>query len=276
MRPPHSCEKHVLNTCHRDLRTTRRIPCAMSSLSARVAVVGLAAFALQCAGPRRFPLRSPVWVDNDARPMGHAPPEYWSPLIWDAADQQAFRPLTRGLILEVGHEATNVNALDEVPDSTWYNNRLTLHRMTPRQLADGPCADQPPLDPNAIWTLTAAKPNGWAPGFIARGPDGHRYLLKADGERQNEQPTGADAVGSRIYWAAGYNAPCNRTVRIPRANIHIAPDATFDDELGNHHPMTVAQLEHILTKATHYPDDSYRFGTSQFVAGRPVGPKNFQ
>jgi hypothetical protein len=63
-----------------------------------------------CAGgPRRFPLKDPVWVDTDKQPVtvkcdkrpskedkNHvacAPDVYVSPLAWDAADNTLFRPI---------------------------------------------------------------------------------------------------------------------------------------------------------------------------------------
>src|SRR2546421_11464106 len=35
-------------------------------------------------------------------------------------------------------QASNVNALDEVPDSSWYTNRHALHRMSIDELTRGP------------------------------------------------------------------------------------------------------------------------------------------
>jgi hypothetical protein len=215
------------------------------------------------------------WTD-DARPLARAPREYWSPLIWDAVDHTAFRPLTRALLLETGREAVNVNALDEVPDSTWFTNRLSRRALTPEEVAEGACAGHPAPDPNGIWTVTQGKPNGWAPGFVARGPDGQRYLIKAEGVAQSEQPTAADTIGSRIFWAAGYFTPCNRILRVRPEQLVVAPDATFEDETGHDRAMTRAQLDPVFERATCYPDGSYRFGMSLFVEGRPLGPFRYE
>lgn len=192
--------------------------------------------------------------------------------MWDAVDHQFFRPLTQALRLETAREAINVNSLDEVPDSSWYTNRLSRRRLTADEVARGPCTGEPDLDPTAIWTVISGKPGGWAPGFVARGPDGKKYLFKADGGHQSEQPTAADTIGSRIYWAAGYFTPCNRIVRIRREAIRLDPGATYEDSTGHRHPMRTEHLESVFARATRYPDGTYRFGTSLYVAGRPLGP----
>src|SRR5689334_5570956 len=76
---------------------------------------------------RRFPLRAPLVADPDMRPWGPMPEEYISPLVWDGADKLLFLPLTNAFWWPLGRPAINVNAHDEVPDSSWYTNR----RLTP-------------------------------------------------------------------------------------------------------------------------------------------------
>src|SRR5215467_11385161 len=71
----------------------------------------------------------------------------------------------RWLRLATGHprQASNVNALDEVPDSSWYTNRHHLHPMTIEQLVRGPDRGKPPDFTNA--TVIKAKTTGVSPGF---------------------------------------------------------------------------------------------------------------
>src|SRR5437879_2905940 len=54
-------------------------------------------------------------------------------------------------------QAPNVNALDEVPDSSWYTNRHRLHPMTTEQLIRGP--NQAPPDFSGA-TIRKAKISG--------------------------------------------------------------------------------------------------------------------
>ena len=44
----------------------------------------------------------------------------------------------------VNVRAGNVNALDEVPDSSWFTNRLGRRPMTTEEIARGPCLGRPP------------------------------------------------------------------------------------------------------------------------------------
>src|SRR5687768_18234261 len=88
----------------------------------------VAASLLACGhGPARFPLSPPLWRDDDEVPFGPAPPEYVSPMVWDVGDQSVFYPLTRVFAVDPAGESINVNALDEVPDSSWFRNRIGLH-----------------------------------------------------------------------------------------------------------------------------------------------------
>src|SRR5271170_6691584 len=97
--------------------------------------------ATDCAATERaFPLRDPMTVDTDLRPVtvrcrvsptpkdphnvSCAPDVYVSPLIWDGTDNMVFRPLSEALGVVHHGEAVNANNLDEVADSSWFTNRI--------------------------------------------------------------------------------------------------------------------------------------------------------
>src|ERR1700722_10593584 len=95
------------------------------------------------AGDRPFQLRDPMTVDTDLGPVtvacrasptpkdphhvSCAPEVYVSPLYWDGADNMLFRPLSEAVGVEHHGEAVNVNSLDDVPDSSWFTNRIGAH-----------------------------------------------------------------------------------------------------------------------------------------------------
>src|SRR5687768_15657188 len=95
------------------------------------------------AGVRRFPLREPMWRDTDLDSHSMAcrpdpkkpgkqvcrPDEFRSYLMWDGADNMAFRPMARFFAIDPAGEAVNVNSLDEVPDSSWFTNRIGKARL---------------------------------------------------------------------------------------------------------------------------------------------------
>ena len=246
-----------------------------SPLSCILATLGLAT---ACAAPtsmRHFPRSKPLWEDADRQPLLMQPAEYFSPLAWDGADQTFFRPITRIFAVDPPHGAVNVNALDEVPDSSWFTNRIGRFPMTPEQIATGPC-EEAPLDPAGPWTVTGAKPNGANPGFFIKDQAGRRYLLKYDGVVQGPRATAADVLVSKLYYAAGYFAPCNQVVFFDRSILRIDPKAEGENAAGHEEPLSEAHLDTIFAKAMRLGDGRYRASASRFLDGVPLGPWRYQ
>jgi hypothetical protein len=179
--------------------------------------------------------------------------------------------VARFFAVDPAGEALNVNALDEVPDSSWFTNRIGRRPLDMAELARGPCTTPPP-DPAAEWTITQAKPNGANPGFIIRANDGKKYLLKFDGLDQGPRATAADVIGSLFYHAAGYFAPCNRIVYFDARNLRLDPKAESEDAQGGDIPMTRAHIDLVLNKGQRLADGRYRASASLFLEGKPLGP----
>jgi len=229
-----------------------------------------------CGGADRFPMREPMSNDDDKQPFAPMPQEYYSPFAWDGANQTIFYPVSRFWAVDPGGEATNVNALGEVPDSSWFINRLGTTTMDLETLANAACGDEPPLDARGPWTAVSAKANGANPGFVIADPGGRRFVIKFDSPNQPERATAADVIGSVLYWAAGYHAPCNRVLFFDRAMVGIDPDAKAKDELGNEVPLAQHHLDNAWNKGFVLPDGRNRASASQFIEGRPIGPWKYQ
>lgn len=249
----------------------------MRRLGVCAALFAIATATTACAsGLRKFPLQDPMWVDQDKRPFDAEPEEYYSSFLWDGADQMVFRPFAKVWKFNLADEAVNVNAMDEVPDSSWFTNRIG---RTPMSLADarrGPCTG-PPLDPTkGPWTVVGAKPNGANPGFPIKAADGRRYMLKYDGVVQGPRATTADVVVSKFYYAAGFEVPCNEVVFFDRSILQIDPEAMSEDAAGNKVPMTNKDLDVIFSKAIKLPDGRYRASSSLFLSGKPIGPFRYE
>jgi hypothetical protein len=120
-----------------------------------------------------------------------------TPIVWRIADDQdipepaeldylqipymtdvvAFRKITRALELRTETAAQNVNALDEVPDSTWFQNRIGVRSMAPSEVASGGAERGPPVPP---LTIQKGKALGNNTGVWVEDSRGRKYLLKLD------------------------------------------------------------------------------------------------
>lgn len=231
-----------------------------------VAVV-TALFASECTPSPRFALRPPVLQDNDTRPFAPRPSVRSDSGLAVAIDQFVLRPVAHALAFEHIGEAHNVNALDEVPDSTWFTNRT----VTPEEAAHGPCPDSPPQPP---FIIERAKTTGWTPGLVVRDALGRRYAVKIDQhpDRQPEINTAAEAIVSRIYWAIGYNTPCYTVEHLSVSSLRLAPDAHYLDGLGRRQVLRIEHVRAILALGVRRSDGTTRVAFSLFVPGEPLGP----
>ena len=97
-------------------------------------------FALVACSARdtRFPLAPPLWIDPD-NSLVTKPQKYFSGLYSDAIEQTIVRPIYENLYPESALESTNVNSMDEVPSSSWFENRIGQSPMTLQEVALGSC-----------------------------------------------------------------------------------------------------------------------------------------
>src|SRR5690606_10136730 len=128
------------------------------------------------AMPHPFPNRDPMWIDPDRRPFAGRPAELYTPPKWDVIDNTIFRPLAEVWTFEQGREAINVNAVDEVPDSSWFTNRA--HHVSPEVIAQGACGEDPP--PPSPWRVLERKTLGTRAGFLTHAADGSRWFGRAE------------------------------------------------------------------------------------------------
>ncbi len=238
----------------------------------------LAALALfGCAAPAHFPLAAPLTRDDDERPFAKAPEEYYSPFAWDGANYMVFHPVARLFAVDPAAAATNVNALDEVPNSSWFENRLGIHQMTADEVARGSCSDKV-LDPNApdgSWTIDKGKDNGANPGFRVNIKGLGKFMLKTDPVTEPDRATGATAIASRIYHAVGYYAPCDSVLYFRPALLKLKPGLTVTDNSGVTKPFDQAALDHVLTQASHR-NGLIRMVASAWLPGKTIGPYRYE
>ena len=219
--------------------------------------------ALGCGGSTRFALSPPITRLADDQPLARMPEDDTGS---DAIDTTVLRPLSHALTFYSVDEAHDVNALDEVPDSSWFTNRT----VSPQEIARGPCPNAGPMTP---FTITSTKVGGVTAGFVARDARGQKYVLKLDELARYGQPeisTSADAVVSRLYWAIGFNAPCNDTIYVAPDDLILGKDAKEVLPTGRHKPLTSARVAEIVKTATH-KNGAVRLTASRFIDGKGIG-----
>ncbi|CAN5859236.1 hypothetical protein BH11MYX3_BH11MYX3_05110 [soil metagenome] len=215
-------------------------------------------------GAIRFHNAAPVWRVNDKVPQDQEPSErgFWRNLY--KLDGAFARRTTRALDLRADKPALDINAVDEVPDSTWFTNRIGMREMSIDELKRGPNVSPSPFD-HRPWTITGAKVGGRSLGFTFEDGLQRKFLLKFDTLDLPEAETAAHIIGHRLIWAMGYNVPEDRVGYIHRADLVIGPKARkngFDE----------ARLDAALKTVNQGDDGSIRVLASMFVPGKPIGP----
>src|SRR5258706_13709981 len=258
----------------------RSIRCAWSlepEVAFKLAGCALALALAGCASSARFPLSPPLTRDDDQTAFATAPEEYYSPFVWDGANYMVFHPISRFFAVDPAGAAANVNAFDEVPDSSWFENRLGARALSPDDVFLGSCAKKQ-LDPNApdgSWIIDKGKDNGANPGFRVNVEGVGKFMLKTDPESEPERATGATAIASRIYHAAGYYSTCDSVVYFRPELLKLKPGLKVTNNQGIQRPFNRARLDGILRQASRR-DGLVRMVASAWLPGKPLGPYRYE
>ncbi|MEM9189842.1 MAG: hypothetical protein AAGF12_11740 [Myxococcota bacterium] len=247
-------------------------------MNLRITFLFIASLSVGCAPTlHQFPLEEALWQDPDQQPFAPAPEEYYSPFFWDAANQMVFRPMSRVFAVDPAGEAENVNAFDEVANSSWFTNRIGLRDMSVEEVIHAACGgDGGAPNDGGPWTIISAKPNGANPGFNIEDATGRKFLLKFDSPDQAPRGTAADVSGSIYYYAAGFHAPCNRVIFFDPDILTIPEGATYENPSGDEVPLTMDIVTDALSFATPVGNGIIRGSSSLFIDGRPIGPWTYE
>ncbi|MFQ5652302.1 MAG: hypothetical protein ACE5IY_20420 [bacterium] len=249
-------------------------------------IILLSLLVASCGSGRKFTLAPIKTFDPDNANIP-APKEKEENQIWDIVDltfvyqlekvldlNWTARKVGKGLHLVKGRPADNVNALDEVPNSSWYTNRHYHKRMTIDALERGPNITDGP-DQSGLWTITRGKFEGGTPGFTIKDAKGESYIMKFDAPMFQEMGSSAEVIATKILYACGYNVPQNTVVYFHPDILQIGASAKVV-EGGKKRPMTKTDLEAMLKDIPRNPDGTVRALASKLVAGRPVGVWNYK
>jgi hypothetical protein len=169
--------------------------------------------------------------------------------------------------------ALNANTLGEVPDSSWFQNRIGVREMSLEELVRGPEGEPPSTrEPLAV---IAAKASGITPGFTVRDAEGRIYFVKFDPAEHPDLSTGADVIAKNFFHAIGYNVPAAFILYLRLEDLRIDPEARVRFPGNKLVPMDLDFLKGMLDRAGHRPDGSARAVASLEVPGKVVGPFSF-
>ncbi|HUJ59411.1 MAG TPA: hypothetical protein VLX92_12990 [Kofleriaceae bacterium] len=221
--------------------------------------------------PVRFANALPVAAVNDRRdvPTPPATREFFPSLYY--FDGLLARRLPRALELPRAQRALGVSSIDEVPDSTWFTNRIGVRELTADEVRQGPLtADSPEL--HRPWTVRSTKPGGASVGFTIVDARGIKYLLKFDDKGSPEIETAIDVIVDRLLWAAGYNVAEDQVVYFRDEDLVLAPDATIKAPDGsNGGRLDRKELERRLALIDHGKDGRLRGLVSRWISGKTLG-----
>jgi hypothetical protein len=226
--------------------------------------VVVASLAVATASPRFFP-DDPIWIDHDTAfdasqivPMEDSNGyDFFVNTVLNPGDRRDIRAL-------------NVNTLDEVPDSSWFTNRIGRRDMPIAELVKGPDRfDRIDLDG---WVVSAGKGTGAQPGFRMSDPSGHVYQIEVDPPSNPEMATAAEIIGTAFYHAFGYHTVDVYLADLEADTVVISPKATLRDPLnGRRRAFTRRDLNDVLRRAARRKDGRYRVLVSRFADGKPLG-----
>lgn len=222
------------------------------------------------ASAQKFYPDDPIEVDHDDLPIDEPGIIELSP-TYDLLENTFQRPELPPVV----PRAANVNTLGEVPNSSWFENRIGVRDLTLEELARGPNDGPPPQLPLLV---TAAKASGITAGFTVRDASGRVFFLKFDPKEHPSLSTGADVIGKSFFYAIGYNVPSAYIVYFRQEDLRIDPGAQIRLPGGELAPLDEAYVSRILDASARRSDGSdvkVRAIASLAVPGKAIGPFEF-
>jgi hypothetical protein len=168
-----------------------------------------------------------------------------------------------------GLRAQNVNTIDDVPDSSWFTNRIGTRPLSIDELVRGPNVGPPP-DPSR-WVIVKEKTSGAHPGITAKDARGETWFLEFDPPHNPEAATAAVVMATKFFWAFGYNQVESFLTTFDPKRMEVDPKATFRRPNGVRTPITRSDIDELLEHAAKRPDGTYRVVAGRLIPGRIIG-----
>jgi hypothetical protein len=212
----------------------------------------------------RFYSDDPITKEPDSRDASGAEP-------WKIG---LMSELATNLFVTANHQssntrALNINTIDEVPDSSWFTNRIGSREMPAEELARGPIIGEPPAPEQ--WVITREKTAGANPGFTARDRTGATWFLSFDPPHRPEGATAAIVAATKLFWALGYNQVETFITTFDPMKAEIDPKATVRRPSGERTPFTRNDMQAVLNSVARNADGTYRAAAGRVLPGKILG-----
>ena len=220
---------------------------------------------------RKITLRPPLRIDHDHAPIAQ-------PKNRNVSETFAilYNSWTRHLNLEYDLSkaadigALNVNAWDEVPDSSWFTNRIGLMPLSFDDIEKGIEAEGKDPEPGT-WIVTKIGDEGYTPKIYITDSANRRYVLKFDLPAALERNSAAERICTLILHAVGFNVPHNSIAFFRREQLRLGEDATYTNSVGQKQPLIYPVFESMMQKLKPMADGRYRGLASFLISGASVG-----
>ncbi|MBT8494956.1 MAG: hypothetical protein KJO07_18045 [Deltaproteobacteria bacterium] len=187
---------------------------------------------------------------------------------------QSFSPARYAARL-VGHKpALDVNAFGKVPDSPWYQNRITKKPFTAAELVRGPNRAGAPAPGPLV--VVSGKTEGATPGLVLVDRKGARWFAKFDPPAFRGLSTSAELIASKFLYAAGYWVPETYVVELDVRRLQIGDRAWTRDSYERKIPLTEKALKELIALMNPDPRGRLRTLFSRAVPGEPIGPFSYR
>jgi hypothetical protein len=210
----------------------------------------------------RFYADDPVWRDDDMRHIKPVP-------MVDLSKSYEFVHETFGESVQSRGTALNVNTLGEVPDSSWFTNRIGVRDMSMDEIVRGPNQVDGPAP--GTWHVTGRPDSGITPKFTIKDARGDTYLIKLDPASNPELPSSVEVISTKIFHALGYYVPEDTIVTFDVSRLDVAPGAKIRTDTGDKRPIGMADVQQWLAHTPRTADGRIRALASRYVPGKVVG-----
>jgi hypothetical protein len=241
--------------------STRARRAAFLALS--IGAIGLFAGNASTQSPHFYP-DDPIAREPESQDASNAAPY----------DESQMYELMYNLFVTSGHKpsglrAKNINSIDEVPDSSWFTNRIGTRAITTDEIVRAANVGEPP-DPSK-WVVIREKISGAHPGFTAIDAKGETWYLEFDPPKFPEGATAAVAIATKIFWALGYNQVESFLTTFDPKKASIDPKATIRRPNGKRTRFHQDDIDVVLETTARSADGTYRVVAGRLLPGKILG-----